>query len=480
MSQPLLIESSEKAKQRVQHRNLQPDSARPFQGASDHFLQLQQTLGNQRVAQLIQTRRITPEGKIVGLQPKLMVGAADDQYEQEADRIARQVVSMPDSVAKVSLQQAAQVEGEAGQPHTLQSKPLPLAAAITPFVQRQVENNEKPKDEEAPVQAKSLTEAYGGPLRRRSAAEAEETKSIQTKSAASLSDSVEAGDDVESRLSQSKGQGSPLSDHVRSYMEPRFGLDFSHVRVHTNSEAIQLNRDVGANAFTHGSDIYYGAGQNPGNLELTAHELTHVVQQTGSVPIQRKAHGSAINRSEISIQRSDHPAEDDAEDAIRDETTPCSEIIRHIENLIEELAGRFSDLDKYNGGDPGHRQRVQIVQGILRQLITLAIIKCTNGEYDAELDEEAKKWRDKPLPRQAQESETSEGEPVWNTLRRYLPEILIGALIAAGAIAAGMAIAACFASGACEIGLVLAGLGVVLATGIGAALRAAGVEDTSA
>jgi peptidoglycan hydrolase-like protein with peptidoglycan-binding domain len=62
-------------------------------------------------------------------------------------------------------------------------------------------------------------------------------------------------------------------------------MDFSHVRVHTGPEAIQLNRDVGAKAFTLGSDIYYGAGHTPANLELTAHELTHVVQQTGSVPL---------------------------------------------------------------------------------------------------------------------------------------------------------------------------------------------------
>jgi peptidoglycan hydrolase-like protein with peptidoglycan-binding domain len=49
-----------------------------------------------------------------------------------------------------------------------------------------------------------------------------------------------------------------------------------------------MNQDVGAKAFTHGSDIYFGAGHNAGNLELTAHELTHVVQQTGSVPLRAK------------------------------------------------------------------------------------------------------------------------------------------------------------------------------------------------
>jgi hypothetical protein len=71
-------------------------------------------------------------------------------------------------------------------------------------------------------------------------------------------------------------------------MEPRFGVDFSHVRVHTGSDAMHMNRDVGAQAFTHGSDIYFGTGRSPSNLELTAHELTYVVQQTGGVPLQTK------------------------------------------------------------------------------------------------------------------------------------------------------------------------------------------------
>jgi hypothetical protein len=42
-----------------------------------------------------------------------------------------------------------------------------------------------------------------------------------------------------------------------------------------------MNRELGAQAFTYGSDIYFGAGKSPGNNELTAHELTHVIQQTG-------------------------------------------------------------------------------------------------------------------------------------------------------------------------------------------------------
>src|SRR5262249_38699406 len=140
------------------------------------------------------------------------------------------------------------------QNQTLQTRPL--AAPITPIVQRQ------------------------------RATEEEEAEPIQAKSAGSLAGSFEAGAEVETQVSLSKGRGSPLPDPVRAYMEPRFGTDFSTVRVHTGSDALQMNQAVGAQAFTHGSDIYFGAGHSPTNLELTAHELTHVVQQTGGIPLQ--------------------------------------------------------------------------------------------------------------------------------------------------------------------------------------------------
>src|SRR6185312_3439930 len=96
----------------------------------------------------------------------------------------------------------------------------------------------------------------------------------------------QARGNVESSFNHSKGRGRPLPDSVRKYMEPRFGVDFNHVNVHTGSDAVQMNRALGAQAFTHGSNIYYGAGHSPSDLELTAHELTHVEQQTGAQRLQ--------------------------------------------------------------------------------------------------------------------------------------------------------------------------------------------------
>jgi hypothetical protein len=260
MSQQRLIGSPEKTNQQIAHRESRPDSVRSFQGGLHPILQLQRTIGNRRVAQFIQAKRLSPQDKILGVQAKLTVGAAGDQYEQEADRVARQVITTPDAVAANSMQRAMSPEEDKDQ--ALQTKPL--TTLITPGAQRQIRQYD------------------------------EEDKPIQAKSAGSLADSFEAGADVETQVSLSKGRGSPLPDPVRAYMEPRFGVDFSHVRVPTGGDAIQMNRDVGAQAFTHGSDIYFGEGRSPTNLELTAHELTHVVQQNG---------GAVLTQDTSSVQR---------------------------------------------------------------------------------------------------------------------------------------------------------------------------------
>ena len=85
---------------------------------------------------------------------------------------------------------------------------------------------------------------------------------------------------VDAELDRS-GAGTPLPDHVRTEMEPRFDADFSDVRVHTGDQAGRLNSALGADAFTYGSDVYFGAGKGPALDHLTAHELGHVVQQRG-------------------------------------------------------------------------------------------------------------------------------------------------------------------------------------------------------
>jgi hypothetical protein len=80
-------------------------------------------------------------------------------------------------------------------------------------------------------------------------------------------------------------------------MESAFSTDFSDVRVHTGAPAERLNRDLHAHAFTHGTDIYFNAGQYQPDTDagkhLLAHELTHVVQQSSDTPpvVQRDEEG---------------------------------------------------------------------------------------------------------------------------------------------------------------------------------------------
>jgi len=80
--------------------------------------------------------------------------------------------------------------------------------------------------------------------------------------------------------------GQPLDPATRAFMEPRFGHDFSQVRVHTDSNAAESARAVNAHAFTLGQDVVFGDGQyvtgTAAGLQIIAHELTHTIQQSSS------------------------------------------------------------------------------------------------------------------------------------------------------------------------------------------------------
>ncbi|MFH0344338.1 MAG: DUF4157 domain-containing protein [Chromatiales bacterium] len=87
-----------------------------------------------------------------------------------------------------------------------------------------------------------------------------------------------------------KSSGQPLDPSTLAFMEPRFGHDFSFVRVHTDAKAAESARAVNALAYTVGRNVVFGAGQYaPGTTvgkRLLAHELTHVVQQERLKDIQ--------------------------------------------------------------------------------------------------------------------------------------------------------------------------------------------------
>ena len=104
--------------------------------------------------------------------------------------------------------------------------------------------------------------------------------------------------------------GQPLDHGTRSFMEPRFGTNFSDVRVHTDSRAAESTDALAANAYTTGRDIYFAAGKYaPASQEgqhLLAHELTHTVQQAESNLVLREP-------GVLRLSQPDEPMEQEAE-----------------------------------------------------------------------------------------------------------------------------------------------------------------------
>ena len=205
------------------------------------------------------------------IQTKLTVGTPGDKYEQEADTMVAKVMAMPDSaIQQQPIQRQRRTETEALGRQT-------EVNLIAPPVQRSLQEE---------IQMKSGMQRASD-------------------------ESIQASSSIESRLASSKGGGSSLPDNVRSFMEPRFGADFSSIKLHTDSNAVQMNKELGAQAFARASDIYYGAGKSPGNNELTAHELTHTIQQGAAVRMnkevcrqpQQEEEQETIQAKEISISQ---------------------------------------------------------------------------------------------------------------------------------------------------------------------------------
>ncbi|WP_287360107.1 DUF4157 domain-containing protein [Moorena sp. SIO3B2] len=177
------------------------------------------------------------------VQAKLTIGEAGDKYELEADRVASEVVDRINTP----------VTSHSNQPDSIQAQG------------QQDELMRKPK-----LQLQSVE---GG---------------------------MAATPELESSIQQARGSGMPIALSIRKPMEQSFGADFSGVRVHNDAQSDQLNQSIQARAFTTGKDIFFRQGEyNPGSRggqELIAHELTHVVQQTGG-KIQCKSPSDSVPSS---------------------------------------------------------------------------------------------------------------------------------------------------------------------------------------
>ncbi|NOS89480.1 MAG: DUF4157 domain-containing protein [Methylococcaceae bacterium] len=248
---------------------------------------------------------------------------------------------MPDAAVAHSLQLFNAPEHNKDK--KLQAKPL--ATGITPLTRRKTVNHETPEDEKKHRQAKFLNAVGEQALLRQPEADENDKEIIHAKSAGLLAGSFEAGDPVETEIGLSKGRGSPLPETVRAFMEPRFGVDFGQVRVHAGNEAMRMNESVGAQAFTHGNDIYFGAGHSPSELQLTAHELTHVVQQNGAMPLQpSRLEPPPLLGAAASVQR--------VCAACASGTAPCAKCAEEENPIQRKLSNCLIDSGKLAGLRP--------------------------------------------------------------------------------------------------------------------------------
>lgn len=190
------------------------------------------------------------------IQAQLNIGPTNDKYEQEADRVASNVVQ---KINNPAFAQAAQ--------------------------KKSLQRQEEP---EAEIQAKpiisKLQRSPVFPLQREAMPEEDE---LQTKSILQRQKAIgvgQASTELESSINSAKGSGQPLDAGLQQSMGQAMGADFSGVKVHTNSQSDQLNKSIQAKAFTTGQDVFFRQGAyqpgSRGGQELIAHELTHVVQQT--------------------------------------------------------------------------------------------------------------------------------------------------------------------------------------------------------
>jgi hypothetical protein len=163
------------------------------------------------------------------VQPKFAIGQINDPLEHEADRVAEQIMTTPTRE--------------------------PSIASASPQISRMCADCEAE----------------------------DEAQMLQTKRATTSEPAAGYAPGAVYKTIGSSGQ--PLDAAARTYFEPRFGHDFSRVRIHSDSAAHEAAASVDAKAYTVGSDVVFAAGQyaphSPDGKQLLAHELTHVVQQAG-------------------------------------------------------------------------------------------------------------------------------------------------------------------------------------------------------
>ncbi len=211
----------------------------------------------------------------------LAIGQPGDKYEKEADAVADAMVSPPHvdtSIRKMGMESIQRI-----------SLATPRENERSGSAEQRIEEDklvqEKPEIQKAGVPEEEEIQMQEIPGEEEEIQMLEEDEEVlQTKSGANQG---AAGPELSQMIRRKSGSGRPLPGKTQAEMGAAFGQDFTDVNVHTDSEAVEMNKGLHAQAFTHGRDIYFNGGRfNPDTdkgKHLLAHELTHVIQQTGGV-----------------------------------------------------------------------------------------------------------------------------------------------------------------------------------------------------
>jgi len=196
------------------------------------------------------------------IQTKLAINNPGDEYEQEADRVADQVMRMtePTAIASslIAIQRQCAVcdDGE-------EVSPVRRTKALAQQALSGQADNDEPFAQPIILRKAQFSAPHETPT---------------------------SPQPIADRLVARQAGGEPLPAETRHRMEHAFGHDFSRVRIHRDAEAGEMSRQLSALAFTHGNNIYFAHGSydphGASGKRLLAHELTHVVQQGQAAPQQ--------------------------------------------------------------------------------------------------------------------------------------------------------------------------------------------------
>jgi hypothetical protein len=228
-------------------------------------------------------------------QPKLAVGQPGDSYEREADAVAAKVVNKQAPIQRKEISSVQAMPEKKEEDKSVQKKDGPEKKEEEKKVQKKSDK----KEEEKPIQKKEEPEKK--PAADEVQKEEKEKAAVMKKENPGASHRDTEG--LSQQLKEQSGKGAQLSPEVRNEMSHAIGADFGGVNIHTGPKAVELSNELGAQAFTHGNDVYFNSGkydtESSTGKQLLAHELTHVVQQ-GAAPAFS---GSKKSTSAPAVQR---------------------------------------------------------------------------------------------------------------------------------------------------------------------------------